>query len=186
MISPRYCNRPLSIQCFMHCNASKRPFERALRSTVIVLREEEKTLSISADIAGIERISNAHWRKLGTGYCAHQSKRFCSFHLTNLVWGSSTYRSNSSAAAVDECWLPARNILKAERSSSEGSSGKIWLYSFFQMLLFFSIIEGIYSAALPVHRSTKYRLRRQGFRRAAAAYISCASSVNLLYFYNFS
>jgi len=50
----------LSNQCFMHYIASKDSFDSELRSTNIVLFEEEKTLSILVDIIGIERVSKAH------------------------------------------------------------------------------------------------------------------------------
>ena len=91
----RYSNTPLSNQCFMHCSASKDSIDRALRSTVIVLFEEAKTLSTSVDIAGIERVSKAHWRRLAEGYSIHHLNRFSSFHLVSLFCSASTYILNS-------------------------------------------------------------------------------------------
>src|ERR1700761_4655943 len=66
--------RPASTQCFRHNSASSIGAPSLYRPVVAVFALE-KTRSSSADIAGTERTSKAHWRREGYALACHHWKR---------------------------------------------------------------------------------------------------------------
>ena len=76
---------PCNDQCFSNINASKVSGNIRFLSSVMNLFAWLKTLSSSADIAGIDRVSKAHCRSPGYSQACHQWNRFSSFHSFHSV-----------------------------------------------------------------------------------------------------
>src|SRR2546423_13372180 len=67
------CTNPWSHHAFKHSSASIRSSPRAFLSGVMSFLALLKTLSHSQEIAGQDKVSNAHCRILRRSSCAHQA-----------------------------------------------------------------------------------------------------------------